>query len=81
LWYGMKARGSFLPSDRKGHRASGLAERPARRGTHGARAMTGADGKILEVTLRPDNKALKPIVVVPEKNEVRVVVEYLETVG
>jgi type III restriction enzyme len=41
----------------------------------------GADGKILEVTLRPDNKALKPIVVVPEKNEVRVVAEYLETVG
>ena len=41
----------------------------------------GADGKILEVTLRPDNKALKPIVVVPEMDEVRVVAKYLETVG
>ncbi|WP_426745957.1 S24 family peptidase [Myxococcus faecalis] len=41
----------------------------------------GDDGKILEVTLRPDNKALKPIIVEPEKDEVRVVAEYLETVG
>jgi type III restriction enzyme len=41
----------------------------------------GAGGEILEVTLRPDNKALKPIVVTPEKGDVRVVAEYLETVG
>jgi hypothetical protein len=41
----------------------------------------GSAGEILEVTLRPDNKALKPIVFSPAVGEVRVVAEYLETVG
>ena len=41
----------------------------------------GAGGKILEVTLRPDNKALQPLVVTPADGDVRVVAEYLETVG
>jgi len=41
----------------------------------------GAGGEVLEVTLRPDNKALAPIVVTPEAGDVRVVAEYLETVG
>jgi len=38
-------------------------------------------GEILEVTLRPDNKDLKPLVVKPADDEVRIVAEYLETVG
>lgn len=38
-------------------------------------------GKVTEVTLRPDNKALRSIVVNPAENDVRVLAEYLETVG
>jgi hypothetical protein len=40
-----------------------------------------AGGEIQEVTLRPDNKALQPLVITPADGEVRVVAEYLETVG
>ena len=40
-----------------------------------------AGGEITEVTLRPDNKALQPLVVTPADGDVRVVAEYLETVG
>lgn len=38
-------------------------------------------GEIEEITLRPDNKALSPLVVTPSDGNVRVVAEYLETVG
>jgi hypothetical protein len=38
-------------------------------------------GEIKEVTLRPDNKALQPIVVTPGDGDVRVIAECLETVG
>jgi hypothetical protein len=41
----------------------------------------GPDGKPLEVTLTPDNRALKPIVITLADEEVQVVAEYLETVG
>lgn len=41
----------------------------------------GVGGEILEVALRPDNKALEPLVVTPADGDVRVVAEYLETVG
>jgi hypothetical protein len=41
----------------------------------------GADGTIKEVTLRPDNKTLHPFVFAPTDGEVRVVSEYLETLG
>jgi SOS-response transcriptional repressor LexA len=37
--------------------------------------------QIQEVTLRPDNKAVKPLLVTTDDGEVRVVAEYLETVG
>jgi SOS-response transcriptional repressor LexA len=37
--------------------------------------------EIQEITLRPDNKALKPLHVTPSDNQVRVVAELLETVG
>ncbi len=40
-----------------------------------------AGGRVLEVTLRPDNKALHSIVVKPADGEVQVVAEYLETLG
>ena len=38
-------------------------------------------GEILEITLRPDNKALNPLVVTSGDSDVQVVAEYLETVG
>ncbi|MBI2900954.1 MAG: DEAD/DEAH box helicase family protein [Planctomycetes bacterium] len=41
----------------------------------------GARGEALEITLRADNKALKPIVVTPKDGDLRVVAEYLDTVG
>jgi type III restriction enzyme len=41
----------------------------------------GSGGEPSEVTLRPDNKALKPLVVNPNDGGIRVVAEYLETVG
>ena len=41
----------------------------------------GPAGEILEITLRPDNKAARSIVFVPADGEPRVVAEYLETVG
>lgn len=41
----------------------------------------GGNSGILEITLRPDNNALQPIVVTPADGQVRVVAEYLETVG
>jgi hypothetical protein len=41
----------------------------------------GPGGEPLEVTLTPDNRALKPIVVTLADEEVQVVAEYLETVG
>jgi len=41
----------------------------------------GPGGEPLEVTLTPDNRALKPIVVAVGDEEVQVVAEYLETVG
>ena len=41
----------------------------------------GTSGEVLEVTLRPDNKVLKPITVTPANGDVWVVAEYLETVG
>jgi type III restriction enzyme len=40
-----------------------------------------ASGEIQEITLRPDNKALQPLVVTPGDGDVRVVGEYLETLG
>lgn len=40
-----------------------------------------ASGEIQEVTLRPDNRAVQPIVVTPADGDLRVVAEYLETVG
>ncbi len=40
----------------------------------------GTDGKIQEVALRPDNKALQQLVIT-QADEVRVVAEYLETIG
>lgn len=40
-----------------------------------------AGGEIQEVALRPDNKTLQPLVVTPADGDVRVVAEYLETVG
>jgi type III restriction enzyme len=41
----------------------------------------GPGGEPSEITLRPDNKALKSLVVNPNDAGVRVVAEYLETVG
>ena len=41
----------------------------------------GGAGEILEVTLRPDNRDLKPLLVTPSSSEVRVVAEYLGGVG
>jgi len=41
----------------------------------------GARNEALEITLKPDNKALKAIVVTPEDGELRVVAEFLEAVG
>ncbi len=41
----------------------------------------GMSGEVLEGALRPDNKALNPIIVTPANGDVRVVAEYLETVG
>src|SRR5262249_23506851 len=41
----------------------------------------GPGGEALEITLWPDNKALKPIVVTLPADEVQVLAEYLETVG
>jgi type III restriction enzyme len=41
----------------------------------------GAGGEILDVTLRPENKSLKAFVVKPADGDVRVVAEYLQTVG
>ncbi len=41
----------------------------------------GEGGEIREVTLRPDNKALGAIVLTSADGDVRVVAEYLETVG
>jgi len=41
----------------------------------------GTGGEILEITLQPDNKASKPFVVTLADSDVRVVAEYLETVG
>jgi type III restriction enzyme len=38
-------------------------------------------GKVLEITLRPDNKAMPSIVLEPADDEVRVVAEFLETLG
>lgn len=38
-------------------------------------------GEVLEVTLRPDNKALLPIIVAPATGDIRVVAEYLDTLG
>lgn len=40
-----------------------------------------AGEQIREITLRPDNKATKPLVVTAGDGDVRVVAEYLETVG
>ncbi len=40
----------------------------------------GTEGKAREVVLRPDNKTLQPFVIT-QADEVRVVAEYLETVG
>jgi len=39
------------------------------------------DGRVAENALRPDNKALPPMVLKPTDKEVHVVAEYLETVG
>lgn len=41
----------------------------------------GQSGEVQEVTLRPDNKSLQPLVVTEGQGNVRVVAEYLETVG
>ena len=41
----------------------------------------GTGGEILEVALRPDNKALHPLLITPADGDVRVVAEYLETLG
>ncbi len=41
----------------------------------------GAGGKVLEVTLRPDNRVLKPLVINPTDGDAPVVAEFLETVG
>jgi len=38
-------------------------------------------GAVQGVTLQPDNKTSKPLIVTPGDLEVRVVAEYLETVG
>lgn len=40
-----------------------------------------AGSEVQEVTLRPDNKALPPLVVTPADGDIRVVAEYLETIG
>jgi type III restriction enzyme len=41
----------------------------------------GPDAEVLEVTLRPDNRAVEPLVVKPTDGDLKVVAEYLETVG
>lgn len=41
----------------------------------------GPDGAVLEATLRPDNRDLQPHVVKRDDADMRVVAEYLETVG
>jgi hypothetical protein len=40
-----------------------------------------ASGEVVEVTLRPDNRALQPHVFTPIDGKIRLVAEYLETVG
>jgi hypothetical protein len=41
----------------------------------------GTGGEVLEITLRPDNRDNQPLVVKPSDGDLRVVAEYLETVG
>lgn len=41
----------------------------------------GPGNQALEITLRPDNKAGQPLVIKPADGQVRVVAEYLETLG
>jgi hypothetical protein len=40
-----------------------------------------ATGEVVEVALRPDNRALQPHVFAPADGKMRLVAEYLETVG
>lgn len=62
-----------------------LSKKDAETGGHTLKRWTitklGPGGVVQEVTLRPDNKDFKPMIIGSPEGELRIVAEYLETVG
>jgi hypothetical protein len=74
-------KGDLSPTSLDGRRVVALPETGSYTLKRWKTTKLETSGRVLEITLRPDNKALPSIVFKPVDGAVQVVAEYLETLG